>query len=122
MSELRGKSNPVDPFVFVAATRYAIRRWLTDASELVARQVFLHADAIRLERGAASAIAREVDDFLREGFPEDQRIGTRGEWDRVAGLWVRATGELAQLGHAAPSGAPPAASAARSGERPAQSS
>lgn len=54
----------VNPFVFVAATRYAIRRTTTAASEIVANQVELHAAAVAADAGAAAAIVREVDAFV----------------------------------------------------------
>lgn len=54
------------PFVFVAATRYAIRRTLTSASELVAGQVEAHASLIASDAGAAGAIQQEIADFERE--------------------------------------------------------
>nr|PZN20074.1 MAG: hypothetical protein DIU80_20715 [Chloroflexota bacterium] len=54
---------PVDPFIFVCATRYAIGR-LTGASEIVADQVIAHADLIRQDHGARTAILREINDAL----------------------------------------------------------
>lgn len=60
---------PVDPFVFVAATRYAIRRYFTDASFLISGQVMTHAATIKTNPGAVSAILREIGDFIAEAKP-----------------------------------------------------
>lgn len=61
---------PVAPFVFVYATRYAIGRTFTGASVDVAGQVLAHADTIRQDQGCASAIVREVEEWIALG---DQR-------------------------------------------------
>jgi hypothetical protein len=77
------------PFSYVAATRYAIRRWLTSASEIVAADVLQHADHIRTEPGAAAAILREIEDLVDR--PGEPTFGTERElaehverWQRVA--------------------------------------
>ena len=88
MSEVsRDKGVRLDPFVFVAATRYAI---LTSASELVADQVLAHAEEIKRDPGAAEAIRREVEDFdahfhaLDFGQNVEELEAVKRRWRRVA--------------------------------------
>jgi hypothetical protein len=82
-------SREVDPFVFVAATRYAIPRWLTAASEIVAGQVEAHADVIRQDAGARSAILTEIGEFLGRDEP-DLADSERGEWLTAHRRWSSA--------------------------------
>ena len=86
---------PIDPFIFVCATRYAILRTLTGASEHVARQVLAHAEIIRGEPGAAGAIRREVEE-ARARILEPCGVGqSAAECEQLAALWDRAMEALA---------------------------
>jgi hypothetical protein len=85
---------PLDPFVFVAATRYAIHRTFTSASETIAGQVEAHADLIRTEPGAAGAIRREIDDFLDSDPSEPPKMMGLGEWQAIRQRWARVQATL----------------------------
>lgn len=83
----------IDPFVFVAATRYAIHRTLTTASELLAAQVHEHADLITADPGAASAIIREIEDWL--GAVKPDALHGPDEIPALRASWARARAALA---------------------------
>jgi hypothetical protein len=85
----------VDPFVFVAATRYAILRTLTGASEIVAAQVLVYAPQIRRDAGAAGAIRKEVAE-ARDQLCKPSAFGqTQYDCDRVVEVWDRVVEALA---------------------------
>jgi hypothetical protein len=85
----------VDPFVFVAATRYAILRTLTGASEIVAAQVLVYAPQIRRDAGAAGAILKEVEE-ARDRLATPAGFGqTQHDCDRVVEVWDRVVEALA---------------------------
>lgn len=88
-----GMPDPVSPFVFVAATRYAIRRTLTSASEEISRQVLMHAELIRSDPGAAGAIRREVEDFV-DHFDMLEMGQTQAELDALKRRWQLAADAL----------------------------
>jgi hypothetical protein len=79
----------VDPFVFVAATRYAILRTMTGASEIVAAQVLVYAPQIARDAGAAGAIRKEVAE-ARDQLCQPSGFGqTQYDCDRVVEAWDR---------------------------------
>jgi hypothetical protein len=83
----------VDPFVFVAAVRYAIGRTLTASSELLARQVSIHARLISCEPSAVAAICQEIDDFCASP-PRPSMGQTRAEIEMLVDLWQRSAATL----------------------------
>jgi hypothetical protein len=87
---------PVDPFVFVAAVRYAIDRTLTSASETIATQVYVHAAAIARHPGARGAILNDIDEWLERAEPESLH-GT-GEFEALRRRWEETRRELASCG------------------------
>jgi hypothetical protein len=83
----------IDPFVFVMAERYAIRRYLTSAAETAAAEIELHADTIKRDAGATSAIINDVDDLLKETEP-DHSLASKQEWQDNRDRWERVRAHL----------------------------
>lgn len=79
----------VAPFVFVAATRYAIDRLWTGASQDMAGQVLAHAESIRQDQGCASAIVREVHDWIRQGDRRGQPGVRKHEIEAAERKWLQ---------------------------------
>lgn len=77
----------VHPSVLVDATRYAIRRWLTSASELCAASVMDSAEQLATDAGCASAVVREVIDLLNDDWSGTHSFGTREEWEANRVRW-----------------------------------
>lgn len=77
----------IDPIVLVAAERYALRRWLTAASELVASSILDNVAALDRDQGAQSAIVNDVIDMLKEAWVDGTRIGSQAEWDANHARW-----------------------------------
>lgn len=75
----------LDPVIFSMATRYAIRRYATPASETCAGQVIAHAETIKKDAGARGAILDEIDQFLRT--EEKVSMVSQGEYDAIRKLW-----------------------------------
>jgi hypothetical protein len=77
----------VDPFVLVAAERYALHRWLTAASELTANSIRDNAAVLaNADEGAAGAIVYDVIALLKETDP-DSTLGSREEWEANRRRW-----------------------------------
>lgn len=87
-------ANP-DPFVFVAATRYAIGRTFTSASETIAGQVVACADLIVTDRGAAAAIVQDIDDWVARVQPEPSH--GPGEIAALKRRWLDARAALTDI-------------------------
>lgn len=77
----------IDPSLMVGATRYAIRRWLTSASELAASSIKDNAEQLATDPGCAGAVVREVIDLLNEDWSGTHTIGTREEWEANRARW-----------------------------------
>lgn len=75
-----------DPALYVAATRYAIRRHLTGMGETIAREVHLAAEEIRQDQGCTAAIVREIETIELEQVPDEQRAYP-GEWHAHVERW-----------------------------------
>lgn len=84
----------VDPFVFVAATRYAILRTLTSASETVASQIAAHAGLIREDAGVRAAIVKEIEDAMPRLLEPEGFGQTAEECARIARAWRQAAEAL----------------------------
>jgi len=84
----------VAPFVFVAATRCAIDRLFTGASQDVAGQVLIHAESIRRDQGCASAIVREVHDWIKQGDRRGQPGMHKHEIEDAERKWLQAVEAL----------------------------
>jgi len=79
----------VAPFVFVAATRCAINRLSTGASQDMAGQVLAHAESIRRDQGCTSAIVREVHDWIRHGDRRGQPGVHKHEIEAAERKWLQ---------------------------------
>ena len=84
----------VAPFVFVAATRYAIDRLWTGASQDMASQVIVHADSIRRDAGCAGAIVRAVEEWIACGDDRGQPGVMPHEIQAAERQWLRAVEAL----------------------------
>lgn len=84
----------VAPFVFVCATRYAIDRTFTGASQDVAGQVIAHAETIRRDAGCAQAIVMEVREWIALGDRRHQAGVMPHEIAAIEATWLRAVEAL----------------------------
>ena len=89
-------SQAVAPFVFVAATRYAIDRLWTGASQDMAVQVRINAESIRQDAGCADAIVRAVEEWIACGDDRGQPGVTVREIEAAEREWLQAVEALTE--------------------------